>query len=117
MIGALALAAAALGATGGIHAQSAADTRKPNILLILVDDMGYGDPQCFNPTSRIKTPGIDRLAREGMMFRDAHAPHATCIGSRYGLLTGRYPVRDRYTSIKPDKITLPKLLFPPRAVF
>ena len=92
------------------HAQSALDPSKPNILLILVDDMGYGDPQCFNPKSRIKTPGIDRLAKEGMMFRDAHSPHATCIGSRYGLLTGRYPIRDRYTSIKPDKTTLPELL-------
>ena len=45
-----------------------ANPAKPNILLILVDDMGYGDPQCFNPKSRLKTPAIDRLAREGLMF-------------------------------------------------
>ena len=83
---------------------------KPNILLILVDDMGYGDPQCFNAKSRLKTPAIDRLAKEGLMFTDAHAPHATCVASRYGLLTGRYPVRDSYRLIGPDKITLPKLL-------
>ena len=87
-----------------------AETRKPNILLILVDDMGYGDPKCFNPKSRLKTPAIDRLAREGLMFTDAHAPHSTCIASRYGLLTGRYPIRDMYRFIKPGKITLPKLL-------
>ena len=98
--GALVLVVAAMVCTGFTRAQAAAGSRKPNILLILVDDMGYGDPQCFNPTSRLKTPGIDRLAREGLMFRDAHSPHATCIGSRYGLLTGRYPIRDRYTSIK-----------------
>lgn len=107
---ALALIVAAMVCTEVSHAQSALDPSNPNILLILVDDMGYGDPQCFNPKSRIKTPGIDRLAKEGMMFRDAHSPHATCIGSRYGLLTGRYPIRDRYTSIKPDKTTLPELL-------
>ena len=83
---------------------------KPNVLLILVDDMGYGDPKCFNPKSRLKTPAIDRLAREGLMFTDAHAPHSTCIASRYGLLTGRYPIRDMYRFIKPGKITLPKLL-------
>ena len=84
--------------------------RLPNVLLILVDDMGYGDPQCFNTESRLKTPAIDRLAREGLMFRDAHAPHSTCIASRYGLLTGRYPMRESYRIISPEKITLPKLL-------
>jgi arylsulfatase A-like enzyme len=45
----------------------------PNILLILVDDMGYGDPRCFNPESKIATPHIDKLAAEGMRFIDAHA--------------------------------------------
>ena len=72
---------------------------QPNIVLILADDMGYGDPQCFNPKSRLKTPAIDRLAGEGLMFRDAHAPHSTCIASRYGLLTGRYPMRESYRKI------------------
>ena len=68
-----------------------AEKKKPNVVLILVDDMGYGDPKCFNPKSRLKTPAIDRLAREGLMFTDAHAPHSTCIASRYGLLTGTLP--------------------------
>ncbi len=99
--------------TGTLNAattQSDATSQRPNILLILVDDMGYGDPQCFNPESRLKTPAIDRLAREGLMFRDAHAPHSTCVASRYGLLTGRYPFRDHYRNISPKRLTLPKLL-------
>jgi arylsulfatase A len=72
-------------------AQAAA--QKPNIVVILVDDMGYGDPRCYNPNSKIATPSIDRLAREGMRFTDAHAPGPLCHPSRYGLLTGRYPFR------------------------
>ena len=66
---------------------------KPHIVFILVDDMGYGDPGCYNPDSRIPTPHIDRLARAGMRFTDAHAPGPLCHLSRYGLLTGRYPFR------------------------
>lgn len=65
----------------------------PNIVIILVDDMGYGDPGCFNPESRIQTPNIDSLARDGMRFLDAHAPGPLCHMSRYGLMTGRYPFR------------------------
>ena len=66
---------------------------KPNILLILVDDMGYGDPGCYNPGSKIPTPHIDRLAHEGIRFTDAHAPGPLCHPSRYGLMTGCYPFR------------------------
>ncbi|MCH8923670.1 MAG: arylsulfatase, partial [Planctomycetes bacterium] len=65
----------------------------PNIVFILVDDMGYGDPGCYNPNSKIPTPHIDSLARDGMRFTDAHAPGPLCHMSRYGLLTGRYPFR------------------------
>jgi arylsulfatase A-like enzyme len=67
--------------------------KSPNILLILVDDMGYGDLGCYNPKSKILTPNIDRLAREGLRFTDAHAPGPLCHPSRYGLMTGRYPFR------------------------
>jgi len=74
-----------------LHAGHAAG--KPNIVFILADDMGYGDPGCYNPQSKIATPNIDRLAREGMRFTDAHAPGPLCHPSRYGLLTGRYPFR------------------------
>ncbi|MEM0970699.1 MAG: sulfatase-like hydrolase/transferase, partial [Verrucomicrobiota bacterium] len=65
----------------------------PNIIVILTDDMGYGDPGCYNPESKIPTPHIDRLAAEGLRFTDAHAPGPLCHVSRYGLLTGRYPFR------------------------
>ncbi len=70
-----------------------AGPERPHIVIILADDMGYGDPQCFNPQSKIATPNIDRLAREGMKFTDAHAPGPLCHPSRYGLITGRYPFR------------------------
>ncbi len=76
-----------------LAALHAADTTKPNVLIILVDDMGYGDPGCYNPKSKIATPNIDRLAREGMRFTDAHAPGPLCHPSRYGLITGRFPFR------------------------
>lgn len=70
---------------------------KPNIVIILADDMGYGDPQCFNPNSKIETPHINRLAGEGMRFTDAHAPGPLCHPSRYGLITGRFPFRTDLT--------------------
>lgn len=75
------------------NALQSAEQAKPNIVVILVDDMGYGDPGCFNPDSKIETPNIDRLAAKGMKFWDAHAPGPLCHMSRYGLLTGRYPFR------------------------
>lgn len=74
-----------------VHAAVGAE--KPNIVILLVDDMGYGDARCYNPRSKIATPNIDRLAREGLRFTDAHAPGPLCHPSRYGLLTGRYPFR------------------------
>ncbi len=63
---------------------------KPNIVYILVDDMGYGDLSCFNEESKIRTPRLDEMARQGMIFRDAHASSAVCTPSRYSILTGRY---------------------------
>ncbi len=70
-----------------------AQTEKPNILFIYLDDLGYGDVTCYNPDSKIHTPNIDRLAKEGMAFTDAHTPAPICGPSRYGLMTGRYPWR------------------------
>ena len=70
-----------------------AAAEKPNIVIILVDDMGYGDPHCANARSKIATPNIDRLASEGLRFTDAHAAGPLCHPSRYGLITGRYPFR------------------------
>src|SRR5438105_1943786 len=83
---------AALGAAESLPARAAS---LPNVLFILADDMGYGDPRCFNPDSKIPTPHIDRLAAQGMRFTDAHAPGSVCVPSRYGLLTGRYPFRNK----------------------
>ncbi len=68
---------------------------RPNIVLILADDMGYGDPGCYNPESKIPTPHLDRLAAEGVRLTDAHAPSAVCTPTRYALLTGRYCWRSR----------------------
>ncbi len=64
--------------------------QNPNIVLVMADDMGYGDPGCYNSESKIPTPNIDRLAKEGTRFTDAHSSCALCTPSRYGLLTGRY---------------------------
>ena len=64
----------------------------PNVVLIFVDDLGYGDVGCYGAT-KVKTPNIDQLAKEGRRFTDAHSASAVCTPSRYGLLTGQYPVR------------------------
>ena len=64
--------------------------QRPNIVIIIADDIGWGDPGCYNPESRIPTPCMDRIAAEGTRFTDAHSPGALCTPSRYGLLTGRY---------------------------
>jgi arylsulfatase A-like enzyme len=84
---------------------------RPNVVLILADDMGYGDAGCYNSESRIPTPNIDRLARQGLRLTDAHAPASVCIPTRYGLLTGRYPFRSRRSErsesrIEPGRLTL-----------
>jgi len=65
-------------------------SERPNIVFIMADDMGYGDVGCYNPESKIPTPNMDGLAKEGMCFTDAHSPSAVCTPTRYGVLTGRY---------------------------
>lgn len=79
----------------GVLVSSGAETGKPrpNIVIILADDLGYGDLGCYGAT-KIQTPHLDRLAREGMRFTDAHSPAAVCSPSRYGLLMGEYPFRN-----------------------
>jgi arylsulfatase A-like enzyme len=67
----------------------------PNVVLILADDLGYGDVSCFNPASRIQTDHVDALARHGMRFTDAHSGSSVCTPTRYGILTGRYAWRTR----------------------
>lgn len=67
----------------------------PNVVVFLADDLGYGDPQCLNPESKIPTPNIDRLSQQGMVCTDAHSASSICTPSRYGLLTGRYCWRSK----------------------
>jgi arylsulfatase A-like enzyme len=90
---------------------------RPNILIILADDLGYGDVQCYNPQrGRIPTPHMDRLAAEGMRFTDGHSSSGVCSPSRYALLTGRYHWRTRLQQgivpvwgsplVAPDRLTV-----------
>ncbi|MCA9126669.1 MAG: arylsulfatase [Planctomycetales bacterium] len=68
----------------------ACEAAPPNIVIVLADDLGYGDVQTLNADSTIPTPNLDRLAKQGLTFTDAHSPSAVCTPTRYGLLTGRY---------------------------
>jgi arylsulfatase A-like enzyme len=70
-------------------------TTRPNIVVILTDDVGWGDYQVYNPQGKIASPNVDRLAREGMRFTHAHTPAALCAPTRYSMLTGNYPWRGR----------------------
>ena len=73
-----------------VLAASQAHAGKPNIIVIYTDDQGFGDVSEFNPNAKFATPNMDRLAQEGIAFRNAHSSDSVCTPSRYGLLTGRY---------------------------
>jgi len=99
----------------------AAEKRHPNIVVILADDLGYGDVRCFDPEhAKVPTPSIDLLSEQGLRFTDAHASASLCTPSRYSLLTGRFSWRSALRAhvvgfygsplIAPDRLTLPKLL-------
>lgn len=79
--------------------QTAADEidpqARPNIVIVLADDLGYGDVQAFHKDSKIPTPNLNAMAKQGMIFTDAHSGSAVCTPTRYGLLTGRYCWRSR----------------------
>jgi arylsulfatase A len=105
------------GAAGHLTTQSQG-SEKPNIIIINADDLGYGDLSCYGAT-KLKTPNIDRLAKKGRRFTDAHSASAVCSPSRYGLLTGRYPLRKNFwgpisprqsLTIDPTHLTLASLL-------
>ncbi|MFO0921376.1 MAG: arylsulfatase [Pirellulales bacterium] len=66
---------------------------RPNIVLVLFDDLGWGQPQCYDAASTLPTPQLNLLATQGMRFTDAHSAAAVCTPTRYGILTGRYPCR------------------------
>lgn len=94
---------------------------KPHVLLILADDLGYGDLRCYNTQSKVPTPNIDRLAQEGMKFTDAHSAATVCTPSRYSLMTGQMAFRvpnggtvfqgaGGPSLIAPDRLTLPGML-------
>ena len=93
---------------------------QPNIIIVMADDMGIGDPGAYNPESKVPTPHIDRLASEGIRMTDAHSPSAVCTPTRYGLLTGRYAWRTSLKSgvlwgyspamIDPSRATIPSFL-------
>ena len=98
----------------------AAADHLPNIIIVLADDQGYGDVSAYNPESKIPTPNLDRLAKEGMRFTDAHTSSGVCTPTRYSLLTGRYHWRTHLQSgvlggfsrplIAKDRLTLAGLL-------
>ncbi|MDR2438303.1 MAG: sulfatase-like hydrolase/transferase, partial [Planctomycetaceae bacterium] len=71
---------------------------KPNVILILADDLGYGDIKIFSPDCKIATPHLDRLGHEGIRFTDMHSSSSVCTPTRYSILTGRYNWRSRKKS-------------------
>lgn len=98
----------------------ASEPARPNILLILADDLGYGDVGCYNPEAKVATPQIDQLAAEGMRFTDAHSPATVCTPTRYSVMTGRMAFRTGkfgvFTGaggpcmIEDERLTLPEML-------
>ena len=101
-------------------AQQLQEQKKPNIVFIFADDMGYGDVSAFNENSKIQTTNIDRIANEGVAFTDAHSSSSVSTPSRYSLLTGRYNWRSDLKSgvlmgynkalIAPDRRTIASVL-------
>jgi len=93
---------------------------RPNLVLILADDLGYGDLGCYNPQSKIPTANLDRLAAQGLRFTDAHSPSTVCTPSRYSIMTGRMCFRTGFRGvftgvggpslIEADRWTLPQML-------
>ncbi len=97
-----------------------AANKQPNILLILADDLGYGDVACYNPESKVPTPVLDQMASDGIRFTDAHSPATVCTPTRYSLMTGRMAFRTGRGNvfsgvggpslIEKDRLTLPAIL-------
>ena len=113
---ALALLPAGMVARDGVRTLPTSGAR-PNVLVIMTDDVGYGDFSCYG-ANRVKTPNIDRLAANGTRFTDAHACASTSTPSRYGFLTGEYPFRRPGTDvaagnaamvIRPEQFTLAEM--------
>lgn len=107
---------ALLGVASGVQGENKAARKIPNVVIIMADDLGYGDLSCYEATE-IHTPGIDRLAAEGLRHCNGHATSATSTPSRFAMLTGMYPFRvgaailpgDAPMLIKEEMSTLPKM--------
>jgi arylsulfatase A-like enzyme len=99
---------------------NALNDSRPNIVIILADDMGYGEIQCLNPKrGKIRTPQLDSIASGGMIFTDGHSGSSVCTPTRYGLMTGRYAWRTRLqrgvlqggkSLIAKDRLTMARML-------
>ena len=107
-------------AEGPASTPAPAPARKPNVIVILADDLGYGDTGCYGAKPKhVLTPQIDRLAKEGIRFTDGHSSSSVCTPSRYSLLTGEYAFRnqkvwgvlpaDAALGIRPGSCTLPEM--------
>lgn len=106
--------------TFNVCSSDARSLSRPNIVVMLADDMGFGELQCLNPTrGKIPTPQLDKIAQSGMIFTDAHSGSSVCTPTRYGLLTGRYAWRTRLQSgvltggeslIAEERLTIAKML-------
>ncbi|GGF36485.1 sulfatase family protein [Echinicola rosea] len=103
---------------GLAESNKADDRQKPNVVIIYMDDLGYGDMSAYGATA-LSTPNMDKLANGGVRFTNGYATSATCTPSRYGLLTGSYPWRNKNARILPgtaplligtDQLTIPKML-------
>ncbi|MBL9091281.1 MAG: sulfatase-like hydrolase/transferase, partial [Planctomycetaceae bacterium] len=94
-------------------ASQAIEAKNPNIIVVLCDDLGFGDLRCLNPEGKIATPNFDRLASEGVAFTDAHSGSSVCTPTRYGVLTGRYAWRTKLQSFVLGGLS-PRLIEPGR---
>ncbi|MFV0545181.1 MAG: sulfatase, partial [Bacteroides sp.] len=100
------------------RSKKVADKTHPNVVVIVADDLGYGDLSCYG-AKRLQTPGMDRIANEGIRFTQGYCTAATSTPSRYSLLTGCYPWSNPQARILPGNaaliidtqaITLPKVM-------
>ncbi|OOG73077.1 arylsulfatase [Algoriphagus sp. A40] len=84
-----------IGLVTSAFGQNVTLSKAPNVIIIFADDMGYGDISALNPDSRVQTPNLDKMVKEGISFTNAHSSASVCTPSRYGLLTGRYAFRSK----------------------
>ncbi len=102
----------------GIFLGGVALAKRPNVLIFYADDLGFGDLGCYYEKSKIPTPNLDQLAKEGVRFTDGHSSSGICTPSRFALLTGRHHWRDFHGIVnafgksvfKPERLTLPEMM-------